>query len=196
MPVFFRFSMLPKRVNLESIASNCFSVVFAVFAVVNCFFQDKRKRQLMIKNHKDFWSGLMFMAFGLGVIAIARHYPFGTTIRMGAGFFPMVLASLLAVFGLIIALRACLTKHKAQLDALSLKPLALVIAATALYGLLVQEAGFLAVTFVCVLVAAKASVKGSWPARLLLAVGTTLCCLLIFIQGLGLPLAVLGSWFK
>ena len=54
----------------------------------------------MIKNHKDFWSGLMFMAFGLGVIAIARHYPFGTTIRMGAGFFPMVLASLLAVFGL------------------------------------------------------------------------------------------------
>ena len=150
----------------------------------------------MIKNHKDFWSGLMFMAFGLGVIAIARHYPFGTTIRMGAGFCPMVLASLLAVFGLIITLRACLTKHKAQLDALSLKPLALVIAATALYGLLVQEAGFLAVTFVCVLVAAKASVKGSWPARLLLAAGTTLCCLLIFIQGLGLPLAVHGSWFK
>ena len=62
--------MLPKRVNLESIASNCFSVVFAVFAVVNCFFQDERKRQLMIKNHKDFWSGLMFMAFGLGVIVV------------------------------------------------------------------------------------------------------------------------------
>jgi len=150
----------------------------------------------MIKNHKDFWSGLMFMAFGLAVIAISRHYPFGNTIRMGAGFFPMVLASLLAILGLFITLRSCLTKRREQIDALSLKPLALVITATALYGLLVQEAGFLAITFVCVLISAKASIKGSWPSQLVLASGTTLCCLLIFIQGLGLPLAVLGSWFK
>ena len=39
MPVVFRISTRTQRVNLENIGSNCFSVVSAVPAVVNCFFQ-------------------------------------------------------------------------------------------------------------------------------------------------------------
>lgn len=38
MPVLFKISKRSQRVNLENIASNPFSVVSAVFAVVNCFF--------------------------------------------------------------------------------------------------------------------------------------------------------------
>jgi len=150
----------------------------------------------MIKNEKDFWSGVMFAAFGLAVLAIARHYPFGTTTRMGPGFFPMVLAAVLAVFGVILVVRACLAKRRDRIVGVALKPLLLVIAATVLYGALVEEAGFIAVTFVSVLVAARASRNGSLPAQLSLAAGTTLCCFLIFIQGLGLPLSSFGAWLK
>ena len=149
----------------------------------------------MIKSQKDFWSGVLFMAFGLGVLAIARHYPFGTTTRMGAGFFPMVLASVLAIFGLIIVVKACVAKRRSDITNTALVPL-LVIAATVLYGALVQEAGFVAVTFISVLVAARASRRGGWASQLLLAAGTTLCCFLIFIQGLGLPLTSFGSLLK
>lgn len=150
----------------------------------------------MIKSQKDFWSGVLFMAFGLGVLAIARHYPFGTTTRMGAGFFPMVLASVLAIFGLIIVVKACVAKRRSDITNTALVPLLLVIAATVLYGALVQEAGFVAVTFISVLVAARASRRGGWASQLLLAAGTTLCCFLIFIQGLGLPLTSFGSLLK
>ena len=63
----------------------------------------------MVNNQKDFWSGVMFTAFGLGILVVARDYPLGTTTRMGAGFFPMVLATVLAALGVIILVRACVT---------------------------------------------------------------------------------------
>ena len=150
----------------------------------------------MISRSKDFWSGLLFLAFGLAVIGTARNYPFGTTTRMGAGFFPIVLAALLAILGLIIAVRSCLTEKREAIEPIAWKPLFLVLAATAMYGLLVKEAGFIAVTFAAVLLSARASRHGGLVPRVLLAAGTTLCCLLIFISGLGLPLSLLGTWFE
>jgi hypothetical protein len=149
----------------------------------------------MIKHYKDFWSGLMFMGFGLAVIAIARDYPFGNSIRMGPGYFPMVLASLLAVIGLIVTVRACFGRRRVSVEPLAWKPLLVILVATSLYGLLVHGAGFIAVTFACVLMSARASRQGRWIPQVLLAAGTTLCCLLIFIYGLGLPIAPLGSLF-
>lgn len=150
----------------------------------------------MIKNQKDFWSGVMFMAFGLGILSIARHYPFGTTTRMGAGFFPTVLAAVLAVFGLIIVVRACVGQRRGEITGVAVKPLLLVTVATVFYGALVQDAGFIAVTFLCVLISARASRRGGWLPQILLAAGTTLCCFLIFIQGLGLPLTSFGTLLK
>ncbi|WP_422901902.1 hypothetical protein [Propionivibrio sp.] len=41
-PQHFRISWPTQRVIHENIASHCFSAVFAVFAVVNCFFQVKQ----------------------------------------------------------------------------------------------------------------------------------------------------------
>jgi len=149
----------------------------------------------MIKNHKDFWSGLMFMALGLTVIGIARDYPFGTSTRMGAGYFPMVLACLLSILGLLITLRSMMTRHKAEIEPLALKPLLFVLGATVLYGLLVREAGFIAVTFACVLISARASTSKRWMPQIALAIGTTACCALIFIKALGLPLSALGAFF-
>lgn len=149
----------------------------------------------MIKNYKDFWSGLMFMVFGLAVIAIARDYRFGNSIRMGPGYFPMVLASLLAVIGLIVTVRACFDRKRVSVGPLAWKPLLIILTATALYGLLVNAAGFIAVTFACVLMTARASRRGRWIPQLLLAAGTTLCCVLIFIYGLGVPLTLFGSFY-
>ena len=150
----------------------------------------------MVNNQKDFWSGVMFTAFGLGILVVARDYPLGTTTRMGAGFFPMVLATVLAALGVIILVRACVTKRKDKVSGLALVPLLLVLVATVFYGALVHEAGFIVATFLCVLIAARASRQGRWLSQVILAAGTTLCCYLIFIHGLGLPLPAIGSWFK
>jgi len=53
-----------------------------------------------IKRPKDFWAGLMFIGFGLFTVAWSlTHYQMGTAVRMGPGYFPVMLGGLLAVLG-------------------------------------------------------------------------------------------------
>ena len=44
----------------------------------------------------------MLIAIGAAAMFIARNYPFGTALRMGPGYFPMLLGGLLILFGLAI----------------------------------------------------------------------------------------------
>ncbi len=44
--------------------------------------------KLAFRSNKDFWAGLMFAGTGAAAMFIARNYPFGTTLRMGPGYFP------------------------------------------------------------------------------------------------------------
>ena len=57
---------------------------------------------MKIKSQKDFWSGLMFVATGLGFAAGATNYSFGTSARPGPGYFPFGLGILLAILGVIV----------------------------------------------------------------------------------------------
>ena len=53
-----------------------------------------------IKSPKDFWAGLMFIGCGLFAVAWSlAHYQMGSAVRMGPGYFPVVLGGLLAVLG-------------------------------------------------------------------------------------------------
>ena len=49
----------------------------------------------MIRGQQDFWSGLLFVGFGAVALVIGRDYAMGTAMRMGPGYFPMILAGLL-----------------------------------------------------------------------------------------------------
>jgi hypothetical protein len=53
-------------------------------------------------RNKDVWSGAMLIAIGLAAVFTARNYPFGTTLRMGPGYFPSVLGGLLILAGLYL----------------------------------------------------------------------------------------------
>lgn len=65
---------------------------------------------MRIRAPKDFWAGLMFIAFGVGFVIVARNYAMGTAVRMGPAYFPVVLGGILAVLGAIIFLRAYVSK--------------------------------------------------------------------------------------
>jgi len=53
---------------------------------------------------KDFLSGVMFIAFGLVALWFGRHLQLGTSVRMGPGYVPHMLADIMMVLGSIIAL--------------------------------------------------------------------------------------------
>jgi hypothetical protein len=54
---------------------------------------------LKIKSEKDFWSGLMFVAVGVGFAWGATVYSFGSSARPGPAYFPFGLGVLMAVLG-------------------------------------------------------------------------------------------------
>ncbi len=65
---------------------------------------------MKISNGKDFWAGLMFIAFGLGFMFVAQNYAMGNAVRMGPAYFPTVLGGMLAVLGAAVFLRAFVSK--------------------------------------------------------------------------------------
>ena len=58
--------------------------------------------QLEFRNNRDFWAGVMLIVIGAGSVIIARNYSFGTSLRMGPGYFPSVLGGVLVLFGLYL----------------------------------------------------------------------------------------------
>src|SRR6266545_6311351 len=65
---------------------------------------------MKITNGKDFWAGLMFIAFGLAFMFVAQNYAMGNAVRMGPAYFPTVLGGMLAVLGAVVFFRAFVSK--------------------------------------------------------------------------------------
>jgi len=148
----------------------------------------------MIRGTKDFWTGLIYIFFGLSALIIGRNYPMGTAIKMGPSYFPTVLGGLLILIGIISLVRSFL-KTGTPIGRFTFKGLALVVVSTVLFGLIVRGAGLVIALPVLVLVSASASREFRWVPSLLMAAGLTLFCIAVFLKGLGIPLPILGSWF-
>ena len=93
-----------------------------------------------VRNPKDLLTGLIFIAFGIGFLLIAQHYPLGSARRMGPAYFPTILSVVLILIGLAAALRACITQGT-PISGFALRGMALVAAGTVAFGLLVRDAG-------------------------------------------------------
>jgi len=57
---------------------------------------------IKVKSPKDFWAGLLFIAFGLFFLLASRRYKMGTAMHMGPAYFPAMLGGLIAVIGGIV----------------------------------------------------------------------------------------------
>ena len=67
-----------------------------------------------IRAPKDFWSGIMFLAFAAVALLTARGYSLGSAGRMGPGYFPMLLGGVLALLGLVLVLRSLVIEGEAS----------------------------------------------------------------------------------
>jgi hypothetical protein len=144
-----------------------------------------------IRNTKDFWTGLIFIAFGLGFLLIAQGYPLGTARRMGPAYFPMILSVVLILIGIAATVRSFIGQG-APIGTFALRGLALVASGTVLFGLLVRDAGLVAAVLALTIISAYASVRFTWRAAGLLAAGLAIFCVAVFVYGLGLSIPVVG----
>lgn len=146
-----------------------------------------------IRSPKDFWAGLIYLCIGLGAFYIAQDYPMGTAVRMGPGYFPRVLGTLLALIGLVSLARSFLRPGE-SIGRLAWREVLLVLGATVMFGLLVRGAGLALSLIVLVVLSAYASRQFRLRTSVLLALGLAVFSVLVFIKGLGIPLPLWGSW--
>ena len=147
-----------------------------------------------IRHPKDFWTGIIFLFFGLAAIIIGLDYPMGSAGRMGPAYFPAVLGAMLSLVGLVGVIRSFLRNGEA-ISKFHIKELVIVLVAVLLFGFLMRTAGLIPATLVLVLLSAYASPKFSWGASIALAVGLAAFSVLMFVKLLGLPMPILGPWF-
>jgi hypothetical protein len=145
----------------------------------------------LIRNPKDFWTGLVFIAFGAAFLGIALAYPIGTARRMGPAYFPTILSVILILIGLGAAARGFLTRGT-PVTAFALKPMVLIALGTVVFGLLIRDAGLVVSIVLLVLITAYSSMNFSWRTAGLLAAGLSVFCVIVFVKGLGLSIPIVG----
>jgi hypothetical protein len=145
---------------------------------------------------KDILAGLAFVAFGLAFAVSATAYEIGTTVRMGPGYFPVVLGGLLVLLGGVIVAKGFLDGEGGAIGAISWRALVLIVGAVLFFGLTVRGLGLVPSIFVAALLSAFASRRTGVVAAFLIAVGLTGLCVLVFVVALSLRLPLVGPWIR
>jgi Tripartite tricarboxylate transporter TctB family len=145
-----------------------------------------------ILNNKDVWAGVMLIAIGAAAMFFGRNYPFGTSLRMGPGYFPMLLGGLLILFGLY-TFASGLRSGEPIAGSWSLRALVIVPLSLVLFGVLVERAGFVPAMIVLIFGSATASTEFRFVEVLLFSLGLTALCAAVFVWGLGLPYPLIAG---
>ncbi len=137
--------------------------------------------------------GLIFIGFGVFFGAQSLGMEIGTALRMGPGYFPLVLAGALVLLGLIIIIQA--TRFAGEpVGPIAWRGALFILPAPVVFGLTVRPLGFIPALFIATLIGAFASrqMKPHWG--LVLALVVTVFAVGVFSYGLGLPMRRLGPW--
>jgi hypothetical protein len=144
----------------------------------------------------DILAGVIFVAFGLAFAITSLRYELGTPLRMGPGYFPLVLGGILVLLSLLIVGKGFVSSSsdEGRLGSVPWRALLLIVAAVVFFGLTVRGLGIVPATAVTALLTALASYRTGILAALAIAAGLTVLCVLIFVLALQLRLPLIGPW--
>ena len=159
---------------------------------------------MLLKSQKDFFSGLLFIVVGGSFAYGASTYQVGTGARMGPGYFPLLLGIILAVMGVVVAVRALMTgtPDGDRIGAIAWRPLFLVLSANVAFGALmigvpaigIPQFGLVVAIFALVTIASFAAEKFIVKEVLVLSVILSVGSYAAFVKLLGLQFPVWPSF--
>jgi hypothetical protein len=141
---------------------------------------------MRIRNPQDFWAGLMFIGFGLLTVIVARDYPLGSAMRMGPGYFPTWLGSLMIVLGAIVAAMGIRTDGE-RVTPFAWRPMILLSLSFLLFGYGVDHLGFVPALIAVAFLSSAAGKLFRPVEAAILAVGLAALGVGVFVYGIGLP---------
>lgn len=151
-------------------------------------------------NVKDAASGVIFLVIAAWFAIGTTDLTIGTPLRMGPGFFPLMLAAILALLGVIILVQA-FGHTSAPMKAVPWRGAFLILGAPIVFGMTVRgfpplgipALGLVPSVALTVLLASWASRKMTVGLSIILTVLLTVFCLAVFQRALGLPVPPFGG---
>lgn len=139
--------------------------------------------------------GLTFIALGGFFIYQCLNLDLGTAFRMGPGYFPLILAAILTLLGVVVFVQATRVRGE-PMGPLALRGMLFILPAPVFFGLTVRGLGFVPSLFFAALIAAFASSRMKPLLAVVLAGAITLFSVLVFSYALGLPFERFGPWTR
>ena len=151
---------------------------------------------MRIKSQKDFYAGLLFMVIGFGFAWGATSYKVGDAARMGPGYFPMLIGSLLGIVGIVVTFLSLLveTEDGDPVGRIAWRPLSFIILSNLVFGALLgglpsigmPYMGLMAAIFALTFIAAFAGDEFKFKEVLILAIVLAVMSYVAFIWLLSL----------
>lgn len=144
-----------------------------------------------MRNKRDFWAGLMFIAFGLLFVGLSQQYTLGTAAKMGPGYFPTALGILMAVLGLIVAIGAFSKGNVVtELSKVGWRELLMVLGAVGLFALALPTLGLMIALVLLIGASAYASHEFSVKDTVIAIIFLMILSYCVFVWGLELQFPV------
>jgi len=146
----------------------------------------------MKADPNDLFPGLILVLLGGFYVHAAVQYGLGTAMRMGGGFFPMLIGIAMVVAGISIAAQSF--GRGAPLAIPDWRPLLAVAAGIIVFALTIRRFGLLPAVGLTTAVLTLGDEDTRPAAVLVLVPGVMLLIWLIFILALGLPIPLVRGW--
>ena len=146
------------------------------------------------RSFSDILAGAIFVVIGLGFTFGSLGYQLGTPLRMGPGYFPLLIGVVLVALGLGVTIKGLVAGELIDFGTVPWRAIGLIVAALVIFGLTVRLIGLVPAILITALLGALASRRIRLRTALLVSVSLTALCVLIFVVGLRLRLPLFGSW--
>jgi hypothetical protein len=152
---------------------------------------------MLIRNPRAFAAGALFLLVAVFYFLMSFKYATGTAARMGPGFFPRMVAIVLAAVALGIMVGALSPRAKTEkLERWDVKGLLWISGSVALFGLLLPTFGLVIALTALIVVSSLASPEFSWRGTIVNTVVLVVFCVGVFIYGISLQFPVWPVWFR
>jgi hypothetical protein len=146
------------------------------------------------RSFPDVLAGGIFVLIGGAFVVGSLGYELGTPLRMGPGYFPLLVGVIVAALGLAIVLKGLIAGEVISFGAIPWRAVAAIVLALLFFGFTVDGLGFVPTCAVAALLTTLASSRVRPVRAVLVAVGLTVASTLIFVVGLQLRIPLWGPW--
>jgi Tripartite tricarboxylate transporter TctB family len=152
---------------------------------------------MLIRNQRAFAAGALFLAVAVFYFTMSFNYVQGTPARMGPGFFPKMVAILLALVGIGVLIGSVAPRaHIQGLERWDLKGLLWIAGSVTLFGVLLPTFGLVIALAALIIVSSAASPEFAWRGALVNTVVLVIFCVGVFVYGINLQFPVWPTWFR